>query len=138
MNQTPVEKLNDSGTTTPTLTRGSSTPFSVFRMIQNAPSLDSGDIHMQEPTSHREALSNKDLLRESDITDVAKNRSLNAWQLEAETDDCAVQILPGVRKLIDSIPDGRYAVATSATKKFGNFTYPYILLTPNLTCFFLY
>jgi hypothetical protein len=64
-------------------------------------------------------------LQESDIRirDVSKNEALEEWQLEAASVDRATQILPGVRRIIDSIPDGRYAVATSARKKFGNFSY---------------
>ena len=44
---------------------------------------------------------------------------LAAWQLEAISLDRAVQILPGVRSMMDSIPVGRYAVATSGTKTYG-------------------
>ena len=53
--------------------------------------------------------------------DVAKNKLLEEWQLEAASVDRAIQILPGVKRLIDSIPAGRYAVATSATKFYGTF-----------------
>lgn len=49
----------------------------------------------------------------------AKKHCLEAWQIEAATVDRAVRILPGVRKMIDSIPDGRYAVATSGAKTYG-------------------
>lgn len=45
--------------------------------------------------------------------------ALEAWQLEAAKVDRSVQILPGVRKLMDSIPEGRYAVATSGAKTYG-------------------
>ena len=131
INQTPIEILNGSGTTTPSLTPGSSTPFSVSSNDSKCSQLDSGNIHIQEPTLHGETVPSNDFLRESDITDIAKNKDLDAWQLEAVSVDRAVQILPGVRRLIDSIPIGRYAVATSATDKFGNFTYPYILMTSN-------
>jgi hypothetical protein len=44
---------------------------------------------------------------------------LEAWQVEAAGVDRAVRILPGVRKMLDSIPDGRYAVATSGAKTYG-------------------
>jgi beta-phosphoglucomutase-like phosphatase (HAD superfamily) len=44
---------------------------------------------------------------------------LAAWQLEAISVDRAVQILPGVRSMMDSIPVGRYAVATSGAKTYG-------------------
>jgi hypothetical protein len=119
---------NVSGTTTPSLTRGSSTPFSMFSNDSERSSighgLDSGDIHIQELTHYGETIQGNDFLRESDIHDVAKNKDLvEAWQLEAASVDRAIQILPGVKRIIDSIPAGRYAVATSGTKSYGNFTY---------------
>lgn len=43
-----------------------------------------------------------------------------AWDLE-ELVDRSVQILPGVRRMIDSIPEGRYCVATSGAKTYGGF-----------------
>lgn len=48
-----------------------------------------------------------------------------AWELEADGVDRSVRILPGVRNMIDSIPDGHYAVATSGAKTYGE---------PILTC----
>ncbi|KAF8443219.1 HAD-like protein [Boletus edulis BED1] len=44
---------------------------------------------------------------------------LDAWQIEAASVDRAVHILPGVRRMIDSIPEGRYAVATSGAKTYA-------------------
>lgn len=44
---------------------------------------------------------------------------LEAWQIEATAVDRAVRILPGVRRMIDSIPTGKYAVATSGAKTYG-------------------
>ena len=49
----------------------------------------------------------------------AKKHCLEAWQIEAASVERAVRILPGVRKMIDSIPEGRYAVATSGAKTYG-------------------
>ena len=115
--QTPIEKLNGSGTTTPSLTRGSSTPFSVSSNDSNRSLLDSGDIQIH----YGEII--QDFPRESDTHDVAKNKGLEEWKLKAASVDRAVQILPGVKRLIDSIPAGRYAVATSGTKIYGNFTF---------------
>jgi hypothetical protein len=112
--QTPIEKQNGSGTTTPSLTRGSSTPFSVSSSDSKHSPIHSGDIQIH----YGETI--QDFLRESDV---AKNKDLEEWQLEAVSVDRAIQILPGVKRLMDSIPAGRYAVATSATKNFGNFTY---------------
>jgi hypothetical protein len=49
--------------------------------------------------------------------------SSNEWKLEAELDtvevDRAVRILPGVKALLESIPEGRYAIATSGAKTYG-------------------
>jgi hypothetical protein len=42
-----------------------------------------------------------------------------AWQIEAASVDRSVQILPGVKKVMDSIPRGHYAVATSGAKTYG-------------------
>lgn len=42
-----------------------------------------------------------------------------AWQIEATKVDRSVRILPGVKKLMDSIPEGRCAVATSGAKTYG-------------------
>lgn len=50
-----------------------------------------------------------------------KNSSheMNAWQIEAASVDRSVQILPGVKRMIESIPEGHYAVATSGAKTYG-------------------
>ena len=42
-----------------------------------------------------------------------------AWNLEEKIIDRSVKILPGVRRMIDSIPKGRYCVATSGAKTYG-------------------
>ncbi|QRW00223.1 haloacid dehalogenase [Ceratobasidium sp. AG-Ba] len=42
-----------------------------------------------------------------------------AWNAEHEVVDRSVRILPGVRRMIDSIPKGRYAVATSGAKTYA-------------------
>lgn len=44
---------------------------------------------------------------------------LEAWQLEATGVDRSVRILPGVKRMMASIPAGRYAVATSGAKTYG-------------------
>jgi len=53
---------------------------------------------------------------------------LEAWQVEAAGVDRAVRILPGVRRMLDSIPHGRYAVATSGAKTYGPRHYRSIFL----------
>jgi hypothetical protein len=42
-----------------------------------------------------------------------------AWQLEAAAVDRSVRILPGVKRMMSSIPEGKYAVATSGAKTYG-------------------
>lgn len=44
---------------------------------------------------------------------------LEAWQEEAAAVDRAVRILPGVKNMLESIPAGRYAVATSGAKTYA-------------------
>lgn len=51
-------------------------------------------------------------------------KEFKAWQIEAAAVDRSVQILPGVKKMIDSIPEGRYAVATSGAKTYGQYCSP--------------
>ncbi|PSS06568.1 hypothetical protein PHLCEN_2v3626 [Hermanssonia centrifuga] len=48
-----------------------------------------------------------------------KKDQLKAWQLEAAAVDRSVRILPGVKRMISSIPEGRYAVATSGAKTYA-------------------
>ena len=70
---------------------------------------------------HGENIQGNSSLPDPDIHDVVKDKDfLEEWQLEAASVDRAIQILPGVKRIINSIPNGRYAVATSATKTFGN------------------
>ncbi|KAI0044228.1 HAD-like protein [Auriscalpium vulgare] len=45
--------------------------------------------------------------------------TLEAWRVEAMSVDRSVRILPGVRRMIDSLPEGRYAVATSGAKTYA-------------------
>jgi HAD superfamily hydrolase (TIGR01509 family) len=48
-----------------------------------------------------------------------KKHELAAWQVEASAVDRSVQILPGVKRMIESVPNGRYAVATSGAKTYA-------------------
>ncbi|KAH7885463.1 HAD-like domain-containing protein [Phlebopus sp. FC_14] len=49
----------------------------------------------------------------------SEKHCLEAWQLEAASIDRSVRILPGVKKMMNSIPEGRYAVATSGAKTYA-------------------
>jgi hypothetical protein len=148
IDQTPVEVSPDgSDITTPSLTRGPSPPLSVIssndsnrlsfghRLLNLLKfSVRSEDIRIQDFTSCGETIQDDNFARASDSDCVIKNtvQVLEAWQLEAASVDRSVQILPGVKRIIDSIPAGRYAVATSGAKTYGNFYLPHILSTSNL------
>ena len=56
---------------------------------------------------------------EEDWSALQKEHLLEAWQVEATAVDRSVRILPGVKKLMDSIPEGRYAVTTSGARTYG-------------------
>jgi hypothetical protein len=120
--QTPIASPSGSDITTPSLSIISlkdSKRLSFGHRLLNLLNFSvSGDIHIQELTHF-----DNDFVRESNIDIVAKNddEGLEAWQLKAASVDRAIQILPGVKRIIDSIPAGRYAVATSGAKTYGNF-----------------
>lgn len=46
-------------------------------------------------------------------------RASSEWQVEAAGVNRAVQILPGVKEFMESLPKGRYAVATSGGTTYG-------------------
>ncbi|KAJ7085534.1 HAD-like protein [Mycena epipterygia] len=48
-----------------------------------------------------------------------RRHQFEAWQLEAQGVDRSVRILPGVKRVMASIPAGRYAVATSGAKTYA-------------------
>ncbi|KAH9985157.1 HAD-like domain-containing protein [Russula vinacea] len=60
---------------------------------------------------------------DSNFESTASNSSVE-WEPELELDaaevDRAVRILPGVQSLLESIPEGRYAVATSGAKTYAH------------------
>ncbi|KAF8799445.1 HAD-like protein [Phlegmacium glaucopus] len=146
IDQTPIEtspnessittpSLATPSLTTPSLTREPSPPLSVqtsndskrlsfgHRLLNLLNfSVRSGNIHIQKLTHYGETIQDDDFVRESDSDCVEKNSVddvLEAWQLEAASVDRAVQILPGVKKIMASIPAGRYAVATSGAKTYA-------------------
>jgi hypothetical protein len=57
------------------------------------------------------------------VLSIAGGDGSNEWEIELELGaaevDRAVRILPGVKALLESIPEGRYAVATSGAKTYG-------------------
>ncbi|THG98747.1 hypothetical protein EW145_g7371, partial [Phellinidium pouzarii] len=55
-----------------------------------------------------------------DKKDKLENDIEAAWEIEAEGVDRSIRILPGVKNMIESIPAGRYAVATSGAKTYAD------------------
>ncbi|TFY72668.1 hypothetical protein EVG20_g344 [Dentipellis fragilis] len=53
-----------------------------------------------------------------------------AWKIEAASVDRSVRILPGVRAMLDSLPEGRYAVATSGAKTYAHGCMTRVGITP--------
>ena len=69
-----------------------------------------------------EQVASDDEVSDTEVDDLkAMVHTLEAWQMEAAAVDRSVRILPGVKKLMGSIPDGRYAVATSGARTYGQF-----------------
>ncbi|KAF8311599.1 HAD-like protein [Clavulina sp. PMI_390] len=52
------------------------------------------------------------------------------WDAEEDLIDRSVQILPGVRRMIDSLPEGRYCVATSGAKTYAYGAMSRVGITP--------
>ncbi|KAJ7449887.1 HAD-like protein [Mycena latifolia] len=50
---------------------------------------------------------------------IPQSNALQPWQVEAASVDRSVKILPGVMRMLSSIPVGRYAVATSGAKTYA-------------------
>ncbi|KAH8112571.1 HAD-like protein [Phellopilus nigrolimitatus] len=53
-----------------------------------------------------------------------------AWETEAEAADRSIRILPGVKDMIECIPEGRYAVATSGAKTYAYGAMTRVGITP--------
>jgi len=133
------ESALDSESGTPALTPGSSAPSSrassfafsdssrrpsfasrlssALRMsaVPEADVMDQYHAEFEDPSMeevHMEVI-------DEQFNDKSKIHQLEAWQIEAAAVDRSVQILPGVKKMIESIPAGRYAVATSGAKTYA-------------------
>lgn len=134
---TPV----DSGATTPALSTPASSapssrvpsraasfasPLSALNSIRRPSFLSrvSGLLSMSAVQEHEEAVFEDPQMDENhrqmlEQETKAGKHALQAWQLEAAAVDRSVRILPGVKRMISSIPEGRYAVATSGAKTYG-------------------
>ncbi|KZP30477.1 HAD-like protein [Athelia psychrophila] len=121
----------DSGSDTPELSTGSSVASSRATSFSTAdarrPSFPSRLSNILSVTAQYESTFDDDNIDEAH-TDIINHESvkenivchqLEAWQEEAAAVDRAVRILPGVKSMLDSIPAGRYAVATSGAKTYA-------------------
>ncbi|KAH9841398.1 HAD-like protein [Rhodofomes roseus] len=137
----PVATPAVSGATTPALTPGNSAPSS--RNSSRASSFVGGlsnltafrrrpsflhrvsSLLAMTPDRARIAESTVDedeestFAQEQDKSKQDKLHQLQAWQEEAAAVDRSVRILPGVKRMIESIPEGHYAVATSGAKTYA-------------------
>ncbi|KAF9263018.1 hypothetical protein L218DRAFT_973364 [Marasmius fiardii PR-910] len=69
---------------------------------------------------------------QDDIEEICRYK-LEAWQIEARATDRSVKILPGVKKMIESIPEGSDAVATSGAKIYAYGYMSRVGITPPVT-----
>ncbi|RPD61427.1 hypothetical protein L227DRAFT_585640 [Lentinus tigrinus ALCF2SS1-6] len=76
--------------------------------------------HLTLIESHHNAMVEEAVYEDDDAwrSNLAKQHEFEAWHIEACPVDCWVRILPGVKKLMGSLPEGRYAVATSGAKTY--------------------
>ncbi|KAI0333728.1 HAD-like protein [Cubamyces sp. BRFM 1775] len=132
----------NSGATTPALSPSSSNPASrnssrassfVGTLAQLAPFRRPSFLHRvsslltMSPSireADSEALENPISEESEEVSEdwkatLQKKHQFEAWQLEAAAVDRSVRILPGVKRVMDSIPKGRYAVATSGAKTYA-------------------
>ena len=63
----------------------------------------------------------RDMFLSEDDKTIKEVDASEAWKIEAAAVNRSIKILPGVKRMIESIPDGRYAVATSGAKTYGKF-----------------
>ncbi|KIP08960.1 hypothetical protein PHLGIDRAFT_29308 [Phlebiopsis gigantea 11061_1 CR5-6] len=133
---TPV----DSGATTPALTPSNSAPASSVSSRASSfvgamnpltgvrrPSFLtrlSGLLTMSAVREGEEAIFEDPIMEENhqemlEQEATLKKDQLAAWQIEASAVDRSVRILPGVKRMISSIPEGHYAVATSGAKTYA-------------------
>ncbi|TFK92355.1 hypothetical protein K466DRAFT_625751 [Polyporus arcularius HHB13444] len=83
---------------------------------------------MTHVSTRRAFLSSQDNVRveeaieddaEEDWRSTRTQSRFDVWQMKACAIDRAVRILPGVKHLMDSLPEGRYAVTTSGAKTYA-------------------
>ncbi|KAI0345900.1 HAD-like protein [Trametopsis cervina] len=101
-------------------------PLSALNSIRRPSFLSrvSGLLSMSSVREHEESVFDDPVMEDKHQEMMAQeaklqNDQLQAWQIEASAVDRSVRILPGVKRMISSIPEGRYAVATSGAKTYA-------------------
>lgn len=116
-----------SGTTTPPLASPSSGDSSASSSRSESVST-SRPAFLPQVTNHLALITSVDeIMEDGEISEgvvdwrveLQQKHLFEAWQIEAAAVDRSVRILPGVKRLMDSIPEGRYAVATSGARTYG-------------------
>ncbi|KAI9058213.1 HAD-like protein [Trametes sanguinea] len=85
--------------------------------LQNSPVNSGATTPALSPSSSTPASRNSS--RASSFVGTLAQLTPFPWQLEAAAVDRSVRILPGVKRVMDSIPKGRYAVATSGARTYA-------------------
>jgi len=119
------------GSSTPSLLSdagSSSTAASscVSSLVQSAAASTEQLVVISEPTAELadELATALSLTAAKERPDSREEESESEWELEAAAVDRSVRVLPGVKALLASIPEGRYAVATSGAKTYGALPLP--------------
>ncbi|KAJ7443713.1 HAD-like domain-containing protein [Mycena latifolia] len=151
LSNTPFDSPFASGSATPALSAGSSAPSSrassmvqarrpsfasrLFSMlslsaVSEAPNVgitDAYNADFEDPVMEED---HEAILGEESEKEKLRRHQFEAWQLEAQSVDRSVRILPGVKRLMGSIPAGRYAVATSGAKTYAHGCMTRVGITP--------
>lgn len=146
MSNTPVDSPLSSGAATPALSAGSSAlssrtssmvqprrpSFSALaRMLSLSAISDAPPVRIAG--EHEYPIAEDDAEAEAQAEADAKKMQRHefaAWQIEAQAVDRSVRILPGVKRVMASIPAGRYAVATSGAKTYAHGCMTRVGITP--------
>ncbi|KAK0504352.1 HAD-like domain-containing protein [Armillaria luteobubalina] len=143
----PLRSPASSGFGTPDLTPASSAPSSrassIISSQSRRPSFTSRlqnllrmsavpETHVYQPTFEDTVMeaNHSDIVDEEALNKKTRRDELEAWQIEAASVDRSVRILPGVKRLMNSIPAGRYAVATSGAKTYAHGCMTRVGITP--------
>lgn len=134
-----VASPDESESVTPDLTPGSSAPSSraASFVAPRRPSFGNRLNNMLSMSAVPESnLTFEDAGMQVDHCEIVEGETakekdtLAAWQLEAAGVDRSVRILPGVKRMMSSVPQGKYAVATSGAKTYAHGCMTRVGITP--------